>query len=174
MSKRGQAHKVEEKFLTRCSQDVMTPVHSVGRLNLRTMSAGTKERLEMRVEERHGWALTTSRQEVERLQEQLLEEQYGHLLDKEAAVMRARTQKNKDKEALTQASVKADNLELLVVAANHSTKEVERRLRKESSEVDKAQRRVTQLERAQEPLETKLNAKSRELKATHAQKKESE
>jgi hypothetical protein len=91
MSKRGHPHKVEEKFLTRCNQDGLTLVHCVGRLNLRTMSAGTKERLEMRVEERHGWALTTSRQEVEHLKEQLLEEEHGHMLDKEAAVMRART-----------------------------------------------------------------------------------
>jgi hypothetical protein len=140
--------------LTRCNQDGITPVHSVGRLNLRTMSAGTKERLEMRVDERHGWALTTSRQEVEHLKKQWLEEEYGHMLDKEAAVMRARRQKNKDKEALTQAGVKADNLQLLVVAAEYSTKEVERHLRTECFEVDKALRRVTQLERSQETLET--------------------
>jgi hypothetical protein len=43
----------------------MTPVQSVGRFNLRTMSASTKERLEMRVEERYGWTSRTSRQEVD-------------------------------------------------------------------------------------------------------------
>ncbi len=31
-------------------------------------------------------------------------EQYGHMLDKEAVVMRAKTQRKKDKEALTQAA----------------------------------------------------------------------
>jgi hypothetical protein len=52
MSKRGQAHKVEERFMTRCNQDGMSPVQRAGWLNLRTMSASTKERLEKRVEER--------------------------------------------------------------------------------------------------------------------------
>ena len=55
---------MEEKFIARCNQDGMTPVQSEHRVNLRTMSATSKERLEMRVEERHGWALRTSRHEV--------------------------------------------------------------------------------------------------------------
>ncbi len=88
--------------------------------------------------------------------------------------MRARTQKKKDKDALTQTGIKGNKLQQLVEAAEHSTKEVERRLRNESTQADKALRRVKQLERAQENLETELNAKSRELEATHAQNKESE
>ena len=174
MSKRGQAHKVEEKFMTRCNQDGMSPVQSEGRFNLRTMSARTKERLQMGVEERHGWTLRTSREEVKHLKEQLLDEQYSHLLDKEAVGMRARTQTMKDKDALTQAGIKGDKLQLLVVAAEQSTKEVERRLRNESSQGDKALRRVKALERAQENIVAQLNARSLELEATHAQKKESE
>jgi hypothetical protein len=58
--------------------------------------------------------------------------------------------------------------------AEQSTKELERHLRNESAQADKALRRVKQLERAQENLETELNARSRELKATHAQKKKSD
>jgi len=174
MSKRGQAHKVEEKYIARCNQDGMTPVQSEHRVNLRTMSARSKERLEMRVEERHGWALRTSREEVEVLKEQLLDQEYGHLLETEAAVMRMRGQVQKHKDALTQAGNKRDNLELLLVAAEQSRKEVERRLRNESSEGEKVLRRVKQLERAQENLATGLKDKSRELQATHALKKQSE
>ena len=174
MSKRGQAHKVEEKFIARCNQDGMTPVQSEHRVNLRTMSATSKERLEMRVEERHGWALRSSRHEVEVLKEQLLDEEYVHFLEKEAADMRVRVQLQKQKDALTHAGVKAGNLELLLVAADQSRKEVERRLRKESTEADKALRRVKQLERAEDNLLTGCNDKYRELEATHAQKKQSE
>jgi hypothetical protein len=76
----------------------------------------------MRVEERHGWTLRASQQEVEHLKEQLLEEEYSHLLEKEAGGMRARTQAKKDKDALTQAGIKGDKLQLLVVAVEQSTK----------------------------------------------------
>ena len=88
--------------------------------------------------------------------------------------MRARTQAKKDKDALTQAGIKGDKLQLLVVAAEQSTKEVERRLRNQSTQADKALRRVKLLERAHENLETELNARSRELEAIHAQKKDSD
>ncbi len=66
---------MEEKFIARCNQDGMTPVQSENRVNLRTMSARSRERLEKRVEERHDWALRTSRDEVEVLKEQLLDQE---------------------------------------------------------------------------------------------------
>jgi hypothetical protein len=128
----------------------------------------------MRVEERYGWALRTSRQEVEVLKEQLLDEEYCHLLCIEAAGMRMRAQLQKHKDALKHAENKGDNLQLLVVAAEQSRKEVERRLRNESIEGEKSLRRVKQMERAHENLVTGLHDKSRELEATHAAKKQSE
>jgi hypothetical protein len=76
----------------------------------------------------HGWALRTSRHEVEVLKEQLVEEEYVHLLEKEAAGMRVKVQLQKQKDALTQAGIKGDNLELLLVAAEQSRKEVEKAL----------------------------------------------
>jgi len=172
MSKRGQAHKVEERYLTRCNQYGLSPVEKAGRLNLRTMSASTKQRLEKRVEERHGWELSRCREEVKELTEQLEEEQYGHMLAKEAVVLRAKTQKKKDKEAFQLASMANDKLNVLVEAALQSNKQVERRLRNESKQADKALARVEQLEQALAEIRTELNAKSKELEATLARKKE--
>ncbi len=89
------------------------------------------------------------------------EEQYGHMLAKEAVVLRAKTQKKKDKEALKQASMANDKLNVLVEVALQSNKEVKRRLRNESKEADKALDRVEQLEQALAKMRTELNAKSK-------------
>ncbi len=116
--------------MTRCNQDGMSPVQRAGRMNLRTISASTKERLEKRVEEHHDWELSRSRGEAKNLKEHLEAEQYGHMLDREAVVMRAKTQRKKDKEPLTQVVTTNEKLNVLFVAALQSTsnKEVERRL----------------------------------------------
>ena len=95
MSKRGHAHIVEEKWMTKCNQEGMSPVLSEGRLNLRTMSARTKHRLEKRVDEMHGWALEKSNDKVVELETQLEEETYRHLLEKEAYHMRVKNHKKK-------------------------------------------------------------------------------
>jgi hypothetical protein len=58
MSNRGQAHKVDEKWMSLCKQDGVSPAHNKARVNLRTMSAGRLRRLEKKVEERQGWELT--------------------------------------------------------------------------------------------------------------------
>jgi hypothetical protein len=53
LSKRGQAHKVDEKWMSRCNQDGVSPVQNKARINLRTMSAGQLHRLEEKMDERH-------------------------------------------------------------------------------------------------------------------------
>jgi hypothetical protein len=83
------------------------------------------------------------------------------MLAKEAVVLRAKTQKKKDKEALKQASMANDKLNVLVEVALQSNKEVKRRLRNESKEADKALDRVEQLEQALAKMRTELNAKSK-------------
>ncbi len=108
------------------------------------------------------------------LKEQLLDEEDGHLLNKEAAAMRMRAQQQKHKDALTQVGEKGDILEQRLVAAEQGRKEVERRLRNETTEADKSLRRFKQLERAHQNLLTGLNEKSRELEATHVEKKQPE
>jgi hypothetical protein len=118
------------------------------RMNLRTVSASTRARLETQVDERHGRALTQSHEEVRELQKNLEEERYAHLLAKEAVVLRGKNQKRKDKEALTQAQDKQHKLHDLVAVAELSRKDLERRLRVESTEAGKAVQRCENLEEA--------------------------
>jgi hypothetical protein len=113
MSKRGQAHKVDEKFMSRCNQDGVSPVQNMARLNLRTMSARQLDRLQTKVEKRHGWALTRSREEVRELEQNKEDQDYEHLLEKEAIILRAKTQKQQAKDALTDAEEKQDRLNAL-------------------------------------------------------------
>jgi hypothetical protein len=80
MSKKGQDHKVDEKWMTPCKQDGVSPVLNAARLNLRRMSARQRERLEITVEEPHDWALSQSHEKVRELQQELKEEMYEHLL----------------------------------------------------------------------------------------------
>jgi hypothetical protein len=70
------------------------------------------------------------------------------MLNKEAVVIRAKPKRKKDKAALTQAATTNEklNVYVFVVSALRSNKEVERRLRNESKEADKAVGRVEQLE----------------------------
>jgi hypothetical protein len=134
MSKRGHAHKVEEKWMTKCNQEGMSPVVCEARLNLRTISARTKNRLELRADEMHAWALKRSHDKVVELETQLQEETYQHLMEKEACVMRANKQKRKDKDYLAQAEERHTKLEGLFVAAEVASKQLERKLRVETIE----------------------------------------
>jgi hypothetical protein len=137
MSKRGHAHKVEEKWTTKCNQEGMSPVLSEVRFNLRTMSARIKNKLEMRADEMHAWALKRSNDKVVGLETQLQEETYQHLVEKEACVMRANKQKRKDKEYLAQAEERHTRLQGLFVAAEVASKQLERKLRVETIEGSK-------------------------------------
>ncbi len=64
LSKRGQAHKVDKKWMSRCKQDGVSPVQNKARINLRTMSAGPLHRLEEKMDERNGWALAQTQEEL--------------------------------------------------------------------------------------------------------------
>ncbi len=145
LSKRGQAHKVDEKWMSRCNQDGVSPVHNKSRINLWTMSAGQLKRLEEKVDERHGWALAESQEEVREATRQLEEERYEHVLEKEGLRMQLRTHKQKEKLGRTEAVDKHNKLQLLVTVAEQSTKETERQLRSEVHVTNMAERRLVTL-----------------------------
>jgi hypothetical protein len=163
MSKRGQAHKVEEKWMSLCKQDGVSPAQNKARVNLRTISAGQLQRLEEKVEERHGWALTRSREEVRELEDKIDDLDYEHLLEKEAIILRAKTQKQQAKDSLTQAEEKQDRLSVLVLAAEDSTKALERKLRLEMLAADKALGRCERLAAAKEAVNNNLEEKCAEM-----------
>jgi hypothetical protein len=119
LSKRGQAHKVDEKWMSRCNQEGVSPVHNKSRINLRTMSAGQLQRLEEKVDERHGWALAERQEELREATRLLEEERYEHVLvlEKEGLRMQLRTQKQKEKLGRTEAGDKHNKLQLRVTAA---------------------------------------------------------
>ena len=60
------------------------------RVNLRTVTSSTRKRLEMKVEERHGLALSESHDEILDLKNTLEDERYEHLLAKEAVALRVK------------------------------------------------------------------------------------
>jgi hypothetical protein len=90
------------------------------------------------VDERHGMALMGSREEVRQLRVNLEEEEYQHLLEKEALILRAKHQKRKDKEAITQVEEKGERLNALVQAAEGSQRLLERRLMTQRKETETA------------------------------------
>jgi hypothetical protein len=149
MSKRGQAHKVDEKWMTPYKQDGVSPVLNSVRLNLRTMFAIGKGSA-WKLRWRNGWALNQSEEKVRELQQELEDEKYEHLLSQEALMLRMKKLKQKDKDSLMQAERKQHSLHDLIVAAELGCKDVERRLRFETSEADKAIRRCETLEAANE------------------------
>jgi hypothetical protein len=124
--------------MSRCNQNGVSPAHNKSRMNLRTMSAGLLNRLETKVEERNDWALTRSREEVLELKEKLEDQDYEHLLEKEAVMLRAKKQKQRAKDLLTDAEEKQDRLNALVLAAEESGKAMERKLRQKTLAADKA------------------------------------
>ncbi len=79
------------------------------------------------------------------LEKTLEDERYDHLLEKEGLRMKLKTQKQKEKSAITEAGGKHDKLQLLVTAAEQSTKETERQLRSEVNQVHMAERRLITL-----------------------------
>ena len=172
MSKRGHAHKVEEKWMTKCNQEGMSPVLSEARLNLRTMSARTKNRLELRADEMHAWALKRSNEKVVELETQLQEESSQHLMEKEACVMRANKQKRKDKEYLAQAEERHTRLEGLFVAAEVASKQLERKLRVETIEGLKVWDQLHTAETMVAALEEQSTAKLQGLRTEVAELQE--
>ena len=160
--------------MTPCKQDGVSPLINASRFNLRTMSARQRERLEITVEERHGWALQQSLGKVQDLQQELEEEQYEHLLSQEALSLRMKKQKQKDKDSLMKAEGKRLSLHDLVVAAERSCVDAERQLRVETSEVEKALRRCEALEAANAAVNMALVAKCVDLENTNAKYIEAE
>ena len=154
--------------MTPCKQDGVSPLINSSRLNLRTMSTRQRERLEITVEERHGWALNQSQAKVQDLQQELEEEQYKHLLSQEALSLRMKKQKQKDKDSLMKGEGMRRSLQDLVVAAELSCKDAERQLRVETSEVDKTFRRCEALEAAHEAVNMALGDKCVDLDNTNA------
>jgi hypothetical protein len=139
---------------------------------LRTMSARQLQRLETKVDERHGWALARSHEEVLALEDKLEDEQYDHLLVKQALVLRAKEQKKKDKESLTGVEVKHDRLNVLLTAAVQESKLLERQMRVTNVQGEKAEERIEALEVAMERLTVALETKGRELDSADANLKE--
>ena len=121
-TKRGEPQKVDEAFISRVNEFGISPLTSERRLNLRTMSARAKDRLEKKVDEQHGWSLLHAQEEVHDLAKTLEDERYDHLLEKEAIILQANLQKKRTKEAITQGGAVQDKLQKLVVAAEVSVK----------------------------------------------------
>jgi hypothetical protein len=174
VARRGEPNKVDEAFISPCNEFGISPLMNERRMNLRTVSASTRARLETQVDERHGRALTQSQEEVRELQTKLEEERYAHLLAKEAVVLRAKNQKRKDKEAFAQAQDKQDKLHDLVAVAELSRKDLERWLRVESTEAGKAVQRCERLEEARQSDNMELQAQSGALEDTNAKYREAD
>jgi hypothetical protein len=167
-SKRGAPQKVDEAFISRVNEFGISPLTSERRLNLRTMSARTKERLEKKVDEQHGWALLQKQEEVLELAETLEGERYDHLLEKEAVIMRAKSQKKKAQDALTQGVAVQDKLQKLVAAAEVSVKALQREVRLETFAADKAEERHAALVAEMHVYKTELQTTRTELQQVNA------
>jgi hypothetical protein len=102
---------------------------------------------------------------------QLEDERYDHVFEKEGLLMRLKTQKQKDKTAITEAGAKQDKLQLvLVTAAEQSAKEteLERRVRSEVNEANMAERRLGTLRESFEKLKTELEVTCVDLAVARA------
>ena len=124
-SKRGQATKVDEKWMSPCNQEGLSPFQNSARLNLKTLSVRQRERLEKKVDESHGWELAGKHEEVRQLTAKLEEEEYEHLLQKEAQLLRVKNQRKKDKEAVQVAVGNGERLNNLVLVAELTQKRLE-------------------------------------------------
>jgi hypothetical protein len=102
LTKRGAPQKVDEAFISHVNEFGISPLTSERRLNLRTISARTKERLEKKVDEQHGWSLLQRQEEVHDLAKKLEDERCDHLLEKKAITLRAKFQKKMAQEHATQ------------------------------------------------------------------------
>ena len=164
LAKRGDPSKVDEAFMSRCNSFGMSPFGNEQRVNLRTVSARTRERLAKKVEENHGFALQRSEEEVEKLKTQIEEVQYRAMLDKEAVIMRAQKQKKKDKELLQKGDGERHRLSELVALAEVANKDLERQLRVEKSEVNKGNEKIRSVKNKVEELGEQLQKKCEESK----------
>jgi chromosome segregation ATPase len=126
---------------------------------MRTISARQRDRLQRTVDERHGLALMGSREEVRQLRVNLEEEEYQHLLEKEALILRGKHQKSKDKEAVKQAEEKGARLNALVQAAEGCQRLLERRLMAQRKETKTAVGRCEALTVAQASWREAFDAK---------------
>ncbi len=159
MAKRGQPNKVGGTFMSRCNAFGISPFENEKHLNLRTVTSGTRERLQKKADERHGWALQESREQVDKLTRQIGDKKYTAMLEKKAVVMRAQRQRNKDRDSLKQGESRQNKLQELVTAAERATKELERRLRIEAKEGEKARRGRTKRKAWLRNMQTQLQAK---------------
>jgi hypothetical protein len=126
MSKRGQANKVNEKWMSPCNQEGLSPFQNSARLNMKTISARQRERLEKKADESHGgWELAGKHEEVRQLTAKLEEEEYEHLLQKQAQLLRLKNKRNKDKEAVQVAVGNGERLNNLVLVAELTQKRLE-------------------------------------------------
>ncbi len=150
--------------MSRCTRFGMSPFGHEQRVNLRIVSARTRERLSKKVEEKHGFALQRSEEEVEKLKTQIEEVQYGAMLDKEAVIMRAQKQRKKDKELLQKADGERLRLSGLVALAEVANKDLERQLRVEKSEINKGNDKIRSVKDKVVELGEKLQKKCDESK----------
>ena len=102
------------------------------------------------------------------------DQDYEHLLEKEAIILRAKTQKEQAKDALTDAEEKQDRLNALVLAAEQSTKALERKLRLEKLAADKAFERCETLAAAKETININLEEKVAEMERHKARNEEAD
>jgi hypothetical protein len=163
---------VDEAFISPVNEFGLSPLTNARRVNLRTMSARQLQRLEAKTDERHGWALARSNEEVLALEDKLEDEKNDHLLAKQAFVLRAKEQKAKDKALLTGAEVKHARLNVLLTAALQESKVFERQIRVANVQGDKAEERIEALDEAMERLTMALEGKGQALDTAEANLKE--
>jgi hypothetical protein len=84
INKRGELNKVDKAFISPVNEFGLSPLTNARRVNLCTMSVRQLQRLETKVDERHGWALARSHEEVLalELEDKLEDQKYEHLLAK--------------------------------------------------------------------------------------------
>ena len=163
---------MDEAFISPVNEFGLSPLTNERRVNLRTMSARQLQRLETKVDERHGWALARSEEEVRELKDTLDEHNYEHLLEKEALVLRAKQQKKKEKESLTEAEVKHQRLTALLTVAEQDKNLLGRQIRGATIRGEKAEERIDALDDARVSLKVALEAKGRQLESCDADLKE--
>ena len=106
------------------------------------------------------------------LKDTLNEHNYDHLLEKEALVLRAKQQKKKDKESLTEAEVKHHRLTALLTVAEQDKNLLGRQIRGATIRGEKAEERIDALDNAKASLKVALEAKGSQLESSDAELKE--
>jgi hypothetical protein len=163
LSKRGQATKVDEKWMTPCNQEGMSPYQNSARLNMRTISTRQREHLQKKADERHGFELADKDAKMRELTDQLEVEENEHLLQKQAQLLRGENQRKKDKEALQEAECNGERLHNLILVAELTQKRLERQLNQQTKEGEAAEGRCDGLAVAMASLQVKYDAKCGEF-----------